>query len=78
VSSFRPDKSYGYGLAIDSKWGGGSAKLLWDISRPIHQWTTNELEQLRSAARMGARTYAQLYFDLRPTHRPSGLGAEAA
>jgi hypothetical protein len=53
VSSFRPDKSFGYGLALDEKWGRGTAKFLWDISRPIHQWTTNEMEQLASGAKYG-------------------------
>ena len=73
VSGFRPDKGFGYGLAIDQKWGVGASLFLYQLSRKptleMLQWSENELKQLTSAARMGYPVYVQLYFELRPTHR---------
>ncbi len=69
VSGYRPDKGFPYGLAIDAKWGDGTAKFLYKISRPIHQWTTDELNFLKDAARRGSRVYEQAYFELRRGHQ---------
>jgi len=55
---------------IDKKWGDGTAQFLYKLSQTIESFTTDELEQLRSAARMGYPVYSQLYWELRPTHRP--------
>jgi hypothetical protein len=63
--------TYEYSLELDRRFGAGWAAFLEKISRTIEPWETKELEQLRSAARMGPRAYEQLYFELRPTHAPS-------
>ncbi|HLY40455.1 MAG TPA: recombination protein NinG [Terracidiphilus sp.] len=54
---------------VDKKWGAGTAQFLYKLSQTIEPWETRELEQLRTAARMGPRAYEQLYFELRPSHR---------
>jgi hypothetical protein len=78
VSGYRPDKGFPYGLAIDAKYGEGTALFLYRLAHPLHErnaipndesWTVRELEQLKAAARMGARAYTQVYFELRPSHR---------
>lgn len=73
VSGYRPDKGYGYGLAIDQKWGVGASFFLYELSRkPILQmlqWSEIELNTLKDAARHGPRIYNQVYYELRPTHR---------
>jgi hypothetical protein len=58
-----------YGLALDDLYGPGTALFLKKLSEQIEPWTINELQQLRSAARMGTRPYTQLYFELRPQHQ---------
>ena len=76
VSGFRPDKGFPYSLAIDAKYGNGCALFLYNLSHPKHEiggtrdesWTIQELEQLKSAARMGSRVYEQIYYELRPHH----------
>ena len=66
---FEGGRTYEYGLAIDRKYGAGCAEFLNQLSRKIEPWTVQELEQLRSAARMGPRVFEQLYFEMRPAHR---------
>jgi hypothetical protein len=53
---------------IDKKWGDGTAQFLDKLSQKIEPWTSEELEQLRSAARMGYAVYVTLYRELRPRH----------
>ena len=53
---------------LDRKWGKGTADRLYKLSQKIEPWTTEELEQLRSAARMGYPVYCQFYRKLRPHH----------
>ena len=60
--------TYEYGLAIDRKYGKGWAAFLEKLARTQSDWTMEELEQLRGAARMGYPVYLQLYKQLRPTH----------
>ena len=57
-----------YGVALHRKYGPGTAAFLDALSRNIEPWSTLELQQLRSAARMGYQVYSQLYWELRPTH----------
>lgn len=80
VSRFRPDKGAAYTIAIDEKWGAGTASFLFYLAFPKHEknaiprnesWSVNELEQITSAARMGYRAYEQVYFELRGWHRPN-------
>ena len=80
VSGYQPDKGFPYGLAIDAKYGEGIALFLYRLAHPRHErnaipkdesWTTTELEQLKAAARMGARVYSACYAELRPHHFPS-------
>jgi len=58
-----------YGVALDRKYGPGTAEFLDMLSRNIEPWSTLELQQLRGAARMGPRVYAQVYWELRSWHR---------
>jgi hypothetical protein len=60
--------TYEHAKAIDAKYGAGTADFLHKLSMKIEPWDTRELDQLRSAARMGPRAYEQLYFELRPQH----------
>ena len=82
VSGYQPDKGFPYGLAIDEKYGKGMSLLLYRLAKPLHEkdkkpandnWTETELETLKFAARKGARIYEQIYYELRPTHKPSKL-----
>jgi Xaa-Pro aminopeptidase len=59
-----------YGKAIVRMYGKGYDDFLTKIARPKEIWTTEELEQLRSAARMGHNAYIQFYKTLRPHHFP--------
>src|ERR1017187_10596969 len=68
-SGYGKEKSFEYGLAVDEKWSAGTAVFLYKLAKTIEPWTAEELEQLRSAARMGPRAYEQFYFELRPKHR---------
>lgn len=65
---FEGGRMFEYGLAIDAKYGAGTALFLKKLSETIEPWTITELQQLRSAARMGARVYEAVYFELRPEH----------
>jgi len=56
------DKSFPYGLAIDEKYVAGTALFLYRLAHPLKElkvipkqegWRVRELDQLRSAARMG-------------------------
>lgn len=60
--------TYEYSRAIDSKYGKGWAVFLEKLARKNEAWSCEELEQLRSAARLGSRAYEQLYRELRPAH----------
>jgi hypothetical protein len=67
-NAYNGGRTYEYAIALDLKFGSGWAEFLYKLSQKIEPWETEELEQLRSAARMGPRAYQQLYFELRPTH----------
>ena len=54
---------------IDKKWGAGTAQFLYKLSQKIEPFTTDELEQIRTAAKMGYPVFRQIYFELRPHHR---------
>lgn len=71
-NGFNGGMTYEYGPSIDRKYGNGWAALLEKLARTQSDWAMEELEQLRSAARMGARAHGQLYFELRPNHFMSG------
>jgi hypothetical protein len=58
--------TYEYSIVLDQKFGAGWAAFLQKLSDTIEPWTIEELQQLRAAAKMGARVYRQLYFELRP------------
>jgi hypothetical protein len=69
---FEGGRTFEYGQAIDQKYGEGWAVFLNELSKKIEPWSIAELQQLRSAARIGPRAYEQLYRELRPHHfRPS-------
>jgi hypothetical protein len=69
-SGYGHEKSFEYGLAIDEKWGVGTAVFLYQLAKQIEPWTAYELEQLRSAARHSYLAYTTLYKELRPHHFP--------
>jgi hypothetical protein len=60
--------TYENGVALDRKFGRGTAAFLERLSRKTELWDTRELDQLKMAARMGWRVYAQVYFELGPLH----------
>ena len=60
--------TYEHAIAIDRIHGKGWATFLEKLARKPEIWTTEELEQLRSAARMGYPVYLTLYRELRPDH----------
>jgi hypothetical protein len=77
VSGYRPDKGFPYGLAIDEKYGAGTALFLYRLAHPLHEknamprdesWSVRELGTLTDAARRGATVYEATYFMLRPHH----------
>ena len=53
--------SYEHGLAIDRKFGKGTAAELYKLSKTIKQWEPKHLEQLISACKMGYPVYVQLF-----------------
>jgi hypothetical protein len=61
-------RSYEFGLAIDKKFGKGTAAWLYKLSKTIKLWEVKELEQLLSAARHSYLAYTTLYDEL--THVP--------
>jgi hypothetical protein len=65
---FEGGRTFEYGLAIDAKYGAGAAAFPHKLSKTIEPWSIVELQQLRSAARVGSRAYEQLYQELRPHH----------
>jgi hypothetical protein len=68
-NEFNGGMTYEHGKAIDKKYGRGTSTFLEKLARTNSLWTSEELEQLRSAARMGDRAYEQFYFEVRPAHR---------
>lgn len=65
--------TYEYGVALDKKYGKGTAAFLERLSRKTEPWETRELDQLRAAAKYGTTVYTQVYFELRPHHLPNRL-----
>lgn len=63
-NTFRGGLPYEYGLALDKKYGAGTSKALYELSKKDRQWDVKELEQLISAARLGHLAYEQLYREL--------------
>jgi hypothetical protein len=56
--------SYEMGRKLDEIWGLGTAVRMDRESRIIKQWEIKELEQLKSAAKLGWLPYLQLYAEL--------------
>ena len=61
---FEGGKPYEFGLAIDDKFGKGTAAKLFTLSKTTEQWEIRELEQLTSAARHSYLAYTTLYDQL--------------
>jgi hypothetical protein len=57
-------KPYEFGLAIDERFGKGTAAKLFKLSKTTKQWEVGELEQLTSAARHSYLAYTTLYDSL--------------
>lgn len=58
-------KGYEYGLALDKKWGKGTAKMLYKVSQTMKQWSIEDMNLLKDAARHGYPVYTQVYRDLK-------------
>ncbi len=58
---FEGGRPYEFGIAIDKRWGEGTAKELHERSREIWQWEIAELDQLTSAAKHSFLAYKTLY-----------------
>jgi hypothetical protein len=74
----QPDKGFPYGIAIDKKYGKGTALFLYRLAHPLHKkdqiapkesFTEIELNTLKDAARRGSKVYEAIYYELRPHHR---------
>jgi hypothetical protein len=61
---FNGGMSYEMGRKLDEIWGLGTAVRMDRESRIIKQWEIKELEQLKSAAKLGWLPYLQLYAEL--------------
>jgi hypothetical protein len=61
---FEGGRPYEFGIAIDKRWGKGTAARLYKLSQTTKQWEIKELEQLTSAARHSYLAYTQLYDEL--------------
>ena len=53
-------RTYEYGVAIDKKYGAGTATFLKKLSRTIEPWETREQDQLTAAARLGYPVFLQV------------------
>ncbi len=57
-------RSYEFSIAIDKRWGKGTAAELYRLSKKITQINERQLEQLLDAAKRGYTVYSQLYSEL--------------
>jgi len=70
-NEFNGGMTYEHAQAIDRIHGKDWAAFLEKLARKPEIWTTDELAQLRSAARMGPNAYTQFYKEIRPHHFPA-------
>lgn len=56
---FKSGEQYAYSLALDKKYGDGTAQRLWDQRFSTHKFTTTELESIISDAKEQISYYAQ-------------------
>ena len=61
---FEGGRPYEFGIWIDNKWGAGTSKELYDISKQTKQWDLKELDVLLGAARSSVMAYKQVYGEL--------------
>jgi Bacteriophage Lambda NinG protein len=61
---FEGGKPYEFGLAIDERFGKGTATRLFKLSKTTKQWEIGELDQLKSAAKHSYLAYTTLYDQL--------------
>lgn len=61
---YKDGMAYEHGLAIDRKFGKGTAAALYKKSKIARQWELRQIEQLIGAAKMGAKVYGQLYKEI--------------
>ena len=64
-NTFLYGREYEYGLALDRKFGEGTARKLYELSRKTRQWTADELRVLISACEKGHLVYSEIYSKLR-------------
>ncbi len=63
-NTYQDGKAYEYGLALDKKFGQGTAEMLFQESQKTKQWEARELISLIEACKMGYEEYEKTYFDL--------------
>lgn len=56
--------TYQHAMGIDKRWGQGTAKKLYRLSKTIKQWTVPELQALVKAAKTSMEEYENVYFSL--------------
>ena len=61
---FEGGRPYEFSVAIDKRYGKGTAKKLYQLSMKIRQWEISELEQLTGAAKHSWLAYTTLYDEL--------------
>lgn len=64
-SGYGEGKSYEYSVGLDKRWGKGTAKMLYKVSQTMKQWSIEDMNLLKDAARHGYPVYAQVYRDLK-------------
>ena len=68
---FEGGRTYEYGIALDARYGKGTANQLYKLSQETKQWNVRDLLALCDAAKRGSRVYEQLYFELtKPSKKP--------
>lgn len=58
-NTFRGGEQYKYGIALDNKYGAGTAKRLAQKAQEYHKFTIDELEQIIQDAKEEIRFYEQ-------------------
>jgi hypothetical protein len=64
---FQAGRTYEFARYLNRLWGPGTAELMEKKSRVSKLWDIKELEQLRSAAKLGWLPYLQLYREITST-----------
>ena len=54
---FKAGEQYAYSIALDKKYGGGTAEKLWNQRHSVHKFTATELESIIEEAKEQIKFY---------------------